>query len=63
MATGITQYDNQNPGKPPVLNGKQHGCFCKLGVLVVGVLVTRAPLIGLYFRAPDFWKRPHGAWF
>ena len=30
------------------------GCFCKLGVLIVGVLITRAFIWHLHF--PDFWK-------
>ena len=32
--------------------------FCKLGVLLAGVLVARAPQIGVYSSAPDFGKRP-----
>ena len=33
--------------------------FCKLGVLLVGVLAIRALLLGVHSRAPDFWKLPH----
>ena len=32
------------------------GCFYKLRVLFVGVLIMRAVLFGLYIGAPDFWK-------
>ena len=35
------------------------GCFEKLGVPCVGVRLTiRAPLFGVYLRAPSFWKLP-----
>ena len=36
-----------------------YGCFHNLGVLVVGVLAKRAPLFGVYVRAPEFWKLPY----
>ena len=32
------------------------GCFYKLGVPFVGVLVIRALLFGIYAGAPSFWK-------
>ena len=34
------------------------GCFCELGVLVVGAFVISALQFGVYSRAPDFWKLP-----
>ena len=36
------------------------GCFHKLGVLLVGVLIVRALLFGVRIRAPDFGKLPLG---
>ena len=33
--------------------------FYKLGVLSVGVLITRALLFGVHLRAPGFWTLPH----
>ena len=36
--------------------GRSHGCFCKLGILFVGVLIIRALLLLPYIRAPDDWK-------
>ena len=30
------------------------------GVSLVGVLIIRALLIGVYIETPDFWKLPHG---
>ena len=38
------------------------GCFCKLGVLFVDVLIRRSLLLGVFFRAPVFWKLPFSAW-
>ena len=32
------------------------GCFCKLDVLFVGVLMIRTLLFGVSIRALDFWK-------
>ena len=32
----------------------------KWGVLFVGVLIKGALLVGVYSRAPDFWKPPQG---
>ena len=32
------------------------GCFFKLGVLFVGVLIIRALLFGVYMGTPDFCK-------
>ena len=47
------------------LNEVLFGCFHKLGVLFVGVLIARALLFGVYSRAPDFWKLPFGggSWY
>ena len=43
-----------------------YGSFQKSGVLLVGVLITRALLFGVYVRAPDLWKPPYygmnGSW-
>ena len=39
--------------------GIPYGCFYKVGVLFVGVLIARALLFGVYIRAPGFWKLPH----
>ena len=36
------------------------GCFYKLWVLCVAVLLKRALLLGGYIRARDFWKLPLG---
>ena len=36
-----------------------YGCFCKLGVLLIGVLIIRALLVEVYIKAPDFWKLPY----
>ena len=36
----------------------QYGCFCKLGVLILAVLTTRALLFEVCIRAADFWKHP-----
>ena len=35
-----------------------YGCFCRLRVLAVGVLIIRDLLFGVYLRAPEFWKLP-----
>ena len=32
-----------------------HGCFCKIGVLFVDVLLLRALVFGVYVRAPQFF--------
>ena len=38
-----------------------YGCFYKLREsFFVGVLLMRAPLLGVYIGAPDFWKLPCG---
>ena len=37
---------------------KRYGCFYKLGVPFVGVLITKALLFGVYVRAPDFLETP-----
>ena len=36
-----------------------HGCFHKLGVLFLGVLLIRALLSSIYIRAPDFFGNSH----
>ena len=36
-----------------------HGCFHKLRVLSVGVLIIRALLSGVCIGAPHVWKLPH----
>ena len=38
--------------------GTIHGCFYTLGVLFVGVLITRYYL-GSILGAPDYWKLPY----
>ena len=35
-----------------------HGCFCKLEILFVGVLIIKSLLSRVYIRAPDFRKIP-----
>ena len=54
--------------QPPELNASQalepsiddcrYGCFYKSVVLLVGVLLIRALLLGVYIGAPDFGKLP-----
>ena len=38
---------------------RRYGCFSKLRVLSVGLLMIKALSCGVYNRAPDFWKLPH----
>ena len=37
----------------------ESGCFHNLGVLLVGVLITRALLLRIYVKAPGFWLLPY----
>ena len=38
------------------IKSEPYGCFYKLGVLFVGVLMMRALLFGVYIRVLDCWK-------
>ena len=40
---------------------KPYGCSYKLRVLLVGVLIMRASLCGVYFGTSDFWQLPYEA--
>ena len=46
-------------GLATACSGSLYGCFQKLSVLVVGVLITRALLFGVFIRAPNFGKLPY----
>ena len=35
-----------------------YGCFCKLGVPFVDVLIMRVLLFGVHIGAPAFWNLP-----
>ena len=37
----------------------QTGCFCKWRVLLVGIVITRPMLFGVYVFAPNVWKLPN----
>ena len=34
------------------------GCFYELGILLSGVLIIIGLLLGVFIRAPNFWKLP-----
>ena len=38
---------------------RKYDCFHNLGVLVGGILVTRALPFGVYIRAPSCWELPY----
>ena len=35
------------------------GCFCKLELLTVGVLIIRSVLVGFTLRTLDLWRLPY----